>query len=298
MGFWLSCAVCALWLMVVATGYSLNQHQPYEDRNKTQQPKIEQEASHSSEEGGGPSASSSSVQSSRPQPRSNKWACQQDGNPAIRVLCLFDEHNGSFSALAAIAVAVFTFFLWRLTRRQLVAAENAALAAQEGARAAAETVSHMKDTAKRELRAYLSYEEGSIINFTGDQPRVQIRIANSGQTPAYKIAARVVIAFLKWPLENPAPAFPLSDEIEQRSGPCGPRSHFILSRVLTDPPLPANRMSLLARKDAALFVYGEVRYEDVFGDPHSVKFRLAHGGQTEVHPLGNLATCEEGNDAD
>jgi hypothetical protein len=46
-----------------------------------------------------------------------------------------------------------------------------------------------------------------------------------------------------------------------------------------------------------LFVFGDVVYDDAFGQEQRTAFRLVYGGGEEIHPEGNLATCEEGNDA-
>ena len=48
--------------------------------------------------------------------------------------------------------------------------------------------------------------------------------------------------------------------------------------------------------EATIYVYGEAKYKDVFGNQHFVRYRLMHGGRTRPTP-GFLSPCEDGNEA-
>jgi hypothetical protein len=177
----------------------------------------------------------------------------------------------------------------------LCATIAAALYAGQAAGAAHKTVQVMEVTAKRQLRAYVNYNGGSVINFDGASPLVQVVIRNFGQTPAYNVRTRINIWVTPTPLTTPFRD--LDADITQRGGVLGPQSHFVLGRALVDRPLTPTVKSEIRNDSRGLFVFGDINYVDAFGENQLTTFRLVYGGGEEIHPEGNLATCEEGNEA-
>ena len=91
-----------------------------------------------------------------------------------------------------IVVGIFQLglFIWqlRLIRESLADTKTAAEAANKSADAAEHTVSTMKDTAERQLRAYVSVDSAEIIDLVaGFTPAARLIVKNSGQTPAYNL---------------------------------------------------------------------------------------------------------------
>src|SRR5262249_47981450 len=115
----------------------------------------------------------------------------------------------------------------------LCATIAAAVFARRAALAAHKTVQVMEVTATRQLRAYINYDGGNVIQFEGTQPPlVQVVIRNFGQTPAYNVRTRVDIWLTATPLTVPFRA--IGADIQPR-GVLGPQAHFVLGRSLHDP---------------------------------------------------------------
>ena len=95
--------------------------------------------------------------------------------------------------------AAFLLYTLKITR-------DSAIAATRAAKAAEDAVSVASDTAKRQLRAYLS----ATPHFKGDDPTkvrpvANIVIKNCGQTPAYKTRGWVDGVLGDYPLTGPLP---------------------------------------------------------------------------------------------
>lgn len=155
-------------------------------------------------------------------------------------------------------------------------AKALASAAKDSADAAKASVVLAETTAKRQLRGYVSkrVDAASFVD-DGDNCSVQIRIKNSGQTPAHEVHCWVRLrsypiglpsgfGFEEVPAEIVAPRFVIH-----------PGGDFHTQSVDTDKPEGAAPIST-ARQGAfaELYLWGEIRYLDVFGDPHRTWFRM------------------------
>ncbi|WP_394763203.1 hypothetical protein [Phenylobacterium sp.] len=99
-------------------------------------------------------------------------------------------------AISALAVAVLTYFLWQVGKRQaeltnqnVKIAKEAADAATQAARAAESAIKQGAETAKRQLRAYVhneGYHFEPRISGAGLEWHIQVRWKNAGLTPALK----------------------------------------------------------------------------------------------------------------
>ena len=153
-------------------------------------------------------------------------------------------------------------------------------------------VTDARDSAERELRAYIFIKSASIVNTgTGQQPRPGFTITNYGTTPAHKMVILVGYCFGKSFVETEY------GPIEQR-GTLGPTAdiHYynICPRALTPDETVA-----LQRETHFLFVYGEIRYVDFTGETRTTKFRLKAMKNVETGLIGpQLEVCKDGNDAD
>ncbi len=73
--------------------------------------------------------------------------------------------------------------------KALTQAERSAAASEASARAADKSVAAVKESMQRTLRAYVTLDEASVVEFYGQKVPLDIRIAliNTGQTPARKL---------------------------------------------------------------------------------------------------------------
>jgi hypothetical protein len=197
--------------------------------------------------------------------------------------------TGALLLVAAIQVRLF----WRqldIMDDSLVDSKTAAIAAKDAAEATKESVALTRQTAERQLRAYVFVEK--IDPPKRDAPRVFFNVAykNSGQTPAYDVVVRANTAFgpaqLKSPLVDPAKPRPTA-------------SRFILPPGSTHymQVVPLNlRPEQIAACDAgthSIYIFGTIRYRDAFKKDRWTNFRYAApitGGSPE--------SCEAGNEAD
>jgi hypothetical protein len=135
-------------------------------------------------------------------------------------------------------------------------------------------VGDARETTKRELRAYLTVVVGGAVyqerakNLKFEAKPVML---NTGRTPAHKVRYRAAAQILTHPL--PAE---FSFNVETPfvgSGILGLGGNFILNAIVPDFVDDTEVPSIKQAADGRfLFVWGEVSYEDVFGQPHWVKF--------------------------
>jgi hypothetical protein len=173
-------------------------------------------------------------------------------------------------AVATIVLAAFTYGLWRDTAKLVIGAE---------------------DTAKRQLRAYVDINRGEIFDpLDPVKRRAFVEVKNYGETPANSKTMWVNVVAREWPLNS------VLDD---------PPKNFSLGKA----PLPPDRTSAIEvpiqfcgkieeqlLSDAmAVYVYGQIRYTDIFGDKQITNFRLTC--RSEWFAKGLLAPDTEGNDA-
>jgi hypothetical protein len=123
------------------------------------------------------------------------------------------------------------------------------------------------------MRAYLTvifgsatYQEKEKNYFFGGMPR----LVNTGHTPANKVGYKAKVDILSGPLPDKFD-FPLPDEIVGGSV-LGPNQSSELNSRL-DYFVPDDEVSdIKLGHPRALYIWGIVTYEDVFGEPHETKF--------------------------
>jgi hypothetical protein len=185
--------------------------------------------------------------------------------------------------------------IWTLyeTRRSASAAARAANAAESA-------VSNAKESAEKQLRAYVWRDTGDEI-FERDHAlllyTVQSHIRNSGQTPASDVLVWAKLDAL--PRELPID-FVFDSAPEKISGGTGfvvnPGSFHTLSVHFAS---SAKTDLELSQGVLALYQWGEIRYYDVFGQPRRTRFRLRLllWDKPRSETFGIWSYCDEGNDA-
>jgi hypothetical protein len=155
-----------------------------------------------------------------------------------------------------------------------------------------QTIQVMRDTAERQLRAYVSVDTAQITGInSGDNPVADLVVKNFGQTPAYDLTEMGGIAMGVSFNTIPPPTgshrmsrASLSAGAVTREFHPGPR------------PLTPEAIAALLAGTMTLWVYGEIHYRDAFKIERFTKYRFMIGGAVGIHGT-NLAICEEGNEA-
>ncbi len=178
-------------------------------------------------------------------------------------------------------------------RRQTKATEDA-IAAADKSYALAE------DTAKRQLRAYLSYRQARIFVEGDGKARAVIEMENTGQTPAYAAQGFGSAGVAVQVVQPGPPLMPLKSVAVIGAG-----KSFNFSL-----PIPQWSEQLLANLSQGIsmyFVIGEFSYQDIFREKErTTKFQIGIGGkfvplylETEGgKSFYRMMTDAEGNEAD
>lgn len=175
-------------------------------------------------------------------------------------------------AVVTTFLALFTAALWWATRKLVIDA---------------------KETSKRKLRSYVSVvATGRIPNAVNPiLPAFQIKIRNTGQTPAYGVRSWRGIGIHELPLVTELkPMGAVTDADLVIGSQC--ESVLPVRRVT---PFATEQINGVKTGTHALYVFGRVEYRDVFGDRHFTDFCLC---ETDGGPDAGLKHAPSGNNAD
>ena len=153
-----------------------------------------------------------------------------------------------------------------------------------------------RDTAKRQLRAYISIEPGGINESKDGLHSVPFNIINNGQTPAYEMEhGGDFVVTTGNPLEfDPSVDGRLNGQTAVTDQSLGPNSNRF-SYAYLEAELCVPFLAKIDKKEAAIIHYGYVTYKDAFGDRHRTSFAFYHWGE-ELSDLESKR-CRFGNDA-
>lgn len=151
-----------------------------------------------------------------------------------------------------------------------------------------------RETAKRQLRAYVSARlaDGEEV-FLDDNECLStpLIIENYGQTPAYNFRKSAFAGFFRYPLEDAL------DPPDYRGGSIAhiPPGQKVRMYPTLPRPLNGSEVEAIKTKKGCFCVWGYLEYTDIFNNLQTSGFRmLATGADFE---RGELAYCEEGNSA-
>lgn len=150
-----------------------------------------------------------------------------------------------------------------------------------------------KDTAERQLRAYVNIDTGKLEGLaSGAFPEAVVTVSNSGQTPAYNVTVVGGIAlgasFPTLPSPVPPPVVTAAT-----ISPGASVAHV----VRTPRALTTSDLTNLREGSRTLYVYGEIHYHDIYTKQRKTTYRLLIGGPVGTAD-GRLAVADEGNLAD
>lgn len=236
----------------------------------------------------------------------------------IRALKFFDRHNGAFNAFAAIAVAFFTWRLWRLSVKEIdalgqqsadversIAQAARAATAMEGvaasmgisATAAQESVIALKERTAQQMRAYLTVLVGNATfqeRAKGYLFEGRPMMLNTGATPAHRVRFRAHATIMTLPIAEDF-SFPLHGA-EDGGATLNAHQHFVFGRSV-DAFVPDQDVAAI--KDAAgraLVVWGLITYDDIFGEPHKTEFGIVYRWMSDGSVFGHWTTNNNESD--
>jgi hypothetical protein len=193
--------------------------------------------------------------------------------------------TGGMLLVAAVQALLFLFQL-KLMRKSLDSAVDATKVAQN-------TLALMKDTAQRQLRAYISVTAAKIEFPEPGRPKSTLTFKNAGQTPAHDVQIWIHQWAAEYPLDVTLPT-PDRDFVMARNT-LGAGAHCHMTNEAPRPIFKSPYLDLVGTSQGTIYVYGEISYLDVFGERHVQRYRLMYGGSEPVVP-GALKPCASGND--
>jgi hypothetical protein len=177
------------------------------------------------------------------------------------------------------------------------------------------TLNHMRESSERQLRAYVLPELGNIVNIAAPLrtsgtytptdarithpdwgPVVIMHVKNTGQTPAFKVVHWGNMCFREYPLASTLP--PRAESPVKSVSTIGP-GIINTKRLGFGPPLTEQQIAQLRNATGAIYVYGEISYEDAFGKQHLTRYRAFHNQNSGAIGIStDLTFTEDGNEAD
>jgi hypothetical protein len=208
-----------------------------------------------------------------------------------------------FGVLLAVITGAGVIAAWRGLpefKRQAEAAKDAAIAAKE-------SIDLSRDTAKRQLRAYMVVRNARLILHEDGFVEAKMELANCGQTPAYDLRGAALCRFTSYPIQKTKP---IPDGLRQSQSTIGAglAFHMLPPGGRHDGGVREHLLRKLSAEGGNL-VYcanGDFTYRDIFEEPHWIRFQLILGGPGGVRldsdatgqQWASFANDSEGNEQD
>ena len=149
-----------------------------------------------------------------------------------------------------------------------------------------------KISSEQLLRAYVFARHDSPMFLTKDNAlSVEIAINNFGQTPANEVMTHAFIGILPYPLNAPLDPPDYTKASKSPMAPSQTIKQFPTMPAALDEP----QLNAVMAKQAAIYVWGEIVYVDIFKIGRRTRFCLYCTG--EDIGRGELAYYHDGNDA-
>jgi len=135
-----------------------------------------------------------------------------------------------------------------------------------------------KESSRKELRAYLSVEMGSAIyQEIGNDKYFEARptLVNSGKTPAKRLSYVARSEILQWPL-NASFKLPLLVAQRDHKIMLAPGNPLIMNAFPDQWTLDAHVKDVMRANGKALYIWGVIRFFDVFDQMQLLNFCLAY----------------------
>ncbi len=154
------------------------------------------------------------------------------------------------------------------------------------------TFASAQDSARRGLRAYLDFPEAFVQNLGDGRFQIQIDVANSGRTRALTVTKWTKTALL----DRSQTCHFEEGKFDRIQRAIAPQSRWHLRE---DQTWPDDVAAAIEGLEKTVYVWGQVRYTDIYGEPHRSNFRFR--SQATKYANGTmtgwvLEPDEEGND--
>lgn len=165
------------------------------------------------------------------------------------------KYADAIIAVFTVILGVATWLLWRATKALVVGAE---------------------DTSARQSRAYVFVDQSEIRQFGWDQPpEAWLLLKNMGTTPAYQVRRRAHIGLSRYPCTSfETPAWPA----QIAKSDLGPGGEIQFGPIALDRKLTNEETDKVVKGEYAIYVWGEVKYLDAFGEGQEMEFRYYFRG--------------------
>lgn len=208
---------------------------------------------------------------------------------------------------SGLLVVIGGFQIWLLVRQLKIIDRQADIAQKQETQmvqAGLQTeriIAQMKDTTLKELRAYVGVSRIRLDISDERLPTGAVEVQNFGRTPAYNVRHWTGICPQSYPLTSPLPE---SSATSFSVAVIHPNVKNV-SAVTLKKRLPEG--ILIGTRLLSIYIYGEVTYEDAFGNERHTKFRFFYGGTEPTYTYrdspdgptyGAMRPDTEGNDAD
>jgi len=220
------------------------------------------------------------------------WAvCEKPQNRADADLCQQWRMAEATVKQADLTDKLLTFTIIEIVALLAVLGLNiyALFIGRRATAAAVESNNIARDTAKQELRAYISIKDAWIDPADGGTPVAKLRIRNGGHTPAYNLRHMMTVMVGETKLDSRPPK-----NLRRPKCDVGPDQHLML--YLSFPWLNAEQQNLFRHRALPMFVGGTIHYDDAFGKHRYTRFRLYLETGPDVNPERlSLIPCHKGN---
>jgi len=196
------------------------------------------------------------------------------GRAWLSSLVVLDKYGVGVTAAFTFVLAVSTILLWLSTQA---------------------TVSHARQTAERELRAYITITKHRALHYRTMLDHIIVpcfTVINRGQTPAYNVTVTIMARY------------DLAERAETLQLEPSPSGSFTLNpgekTVMTAdlPPLDAASIADLDSGAKVLILLGEVLYVDAFGRNRRTRMRASSNKDSVVKADGSVQLEWHGSDND
>jgi hypothetical protein len=186
-----------------------------------------------------------------------------------------DDPVAVFTSLLVLVTAGLAVYTWRLWR------------------ATGELVRGADETAKRQLRAYVSIDSDNVLDANGKAMpgKFGLVMRNCGQTPAHKITHWTFVGVRPFPLKEPLPGPPIN-RLSILSVLHPGLTRWIIADV---PKLSDEQRAAILGGTEAIYLWGEVSYLDAFDERRSTTFCFFIND--DVLEKSRVAHYQTGNDA-
>jgi hypothetical protein len=180
-------------------------------------------------------------------------------------------------------------------RASIEAAKQSAAVAGYAAEAAHKSNKIAKETAERQLRAYVLPQKAvAKVMKLGHSPEIRVEFRNSGQTPAYGLTNNMQGGFQR--PGDPDAVLKWGDRVSKAT--VAPNTKLIAFGGETT-MLPLTQASFDGVKEGRFIFYvcGETRYTDAFGNNRTTRYRYMFDDRTGLRE-GRMMAAPYGNSAD